>query len=163
MKPPQIFADIRRVLGVEVVNLIWRHLATIPERSALGWEMLRPLYADGTIAPRRRRLRDDLDLPRLPPFPAEALPAAGLLDGDVSAIRTYSCRIQQNQRDGAHCAVGSVVRLDNAASTPARGIILWRSHLCAQRRADPAATLPSMAELPPATAELVWTLNRLGT
>jgi hypothetical protein len=25
----EIFADIRTVLGVEVVNLIWRHLATI--------------------------------------------------------------------------------------------------------------------------------------
>jgi hypothetical protein len=26
----EIFADIRGVLGVEVVNLIWRHLAPIP-------------------------------------------------------------------------------------------------------------------------------------
>jgi hypothetical protein len=27
----EIFADIHTVLGVEVVNLIWRHLATIPD------------------------------------------------------------------------------------------------------------------------------------
>ena len=31
-----IFADIRQVLGVDVVNLIWRHLATIDGRLALG-------------------------------------------------------------------------------------------------------------------------------
>jgi hypothetical protein len=30
-KTARIFADIRHVLGVEVVNLIWRHLATIPD------------------------------------------------------------------------------------------------------------------------------------
>ena len=30
----EIFADIRGVLRVEVVNLIWRHLATLP--GALG-------------------------------------------------------------------------------------------------------------------------------
>jgi hypothetical protein len=36
------------VLGVEVVNLIWRHLAT-PDALPWAWGMLRPLYADGTI------------------------------------------------------------------------------------------------------------------
>ena len=30
-----IFADIRQVLGVDVVNLIWRHLATMD--GALPW------------------------------------------------------------------------------------------------------------------------------
>ena len=30
-----IFADIRETLNVEVVNLVWRHLATMP--GALEW------------------------------------------------------------------------------------------------------------------------------
>ena len=42
----EIFADIRRVLGVEVVNLIWRHLATIPGALPCVWGMLRPLYLE---------------------------------------------------------------------------------------------------------------------
>jgi len=33
-----IFADIRHVLGVEVVNLIWRHLATLPGALPWAWE-----------------------------------------------------------------------------------------------------------------------------
>ena len=45
-----IFADIRLVLGVDVVNLIWRHLATIPGALPWAWGTLRPLYADGSIA-----------------------------------------------------------------------------------------------------------------
>jgi hypothetical protein len=31
----EIFADIRHTLDVEMVNLIWRHLATIP--GSLAW------------------------------------------------------------------------------------------------------------------------------
>src|SRR5260370_16469466 len=74
-----IFADIRLVLGVDVVNLIWRHLATIPGALPWSWQTLRPLYADGTIAEEAAALHGDLALPRLPPFPATTfLPAAPL-------------------------------------------------------------------------------------
>ena len=61
-----IFADIRLVLGVDVVNLIWRHLATIPGALPWAWGTLRPLYADGSIAAEAAALHGDLDLPRLP-------------------------------------------------------------------------------------------------
>ncbi|HEY3891917.1 MAG TPA: hypothetical protein VGM00_08165 [Bradyrhizobium sp.] len=53
----KIFADIRRMLGVEVVNLIWRHLATIPDAPPWARAVLRPLYADGTIAAEALALR----------------------------------------------------------------------------------------------------------
>jgi hypothetical protein len=67
----EIFADIRRVLGVDVVNLIWRHLATIPGALPRAWGSLRPLYVDGTIGAEAAALHGDLDFPRLPPFPRE--------------------------------------------------------------------------------------------
>jgi hypothetical protein len=83
----EIFADIRRVLGVEVVNLIWRHLATIPNALPWAWGMLRPLYAGGTIAAEAHVLHDRLSLPRLPPFPPDLLYAIELYGGDVVSIR----------------------------------------------------------------------------
>jgi hypothetical protein len=83
----EIFADIRGVLGVAVVNLIWRHLATIPRALPWAWGTLRPLCVDGTITADTAALHGDLDLPWLPPFPPEVLAAAGLLDRDISAIR----------------------------------------------------------------------------
>src|SRR5260370_278542 len=83
----EIFADIRRVLGVEVVNLIWRHLATIPGALPWAWGMLRPLYRDGSIAAEAAALRNELDLPPLPPFPVEALAAADLAGGDLGSLR----------------------------------------------------------------------------
>ena len=65
----EIFSDIRRVLGVDVVNLIWRHLATIDGALAWTWSTLRPVYEDGTIAAEAAALHAALDLPALPGFP----------------------------------------------------------------------------------------------
>jgi hypothetical protein len=53
----EIFADIRGVLGVAVVNLIWRRLATIPRALSWAWGTLRPLYVDGTLTAEAAALR----------------------------------------------------------------------------------------------------------
>ena len=39
-----IYADIRKVLGTSVVNLIWRNLATMPGALPWAWLTVRPLY-----------------------------------------------------------------------------------------------------------------------
>jgi hypothetical protein len=83
----EIFADIRTVLGVEVVNLIWRHLATIPDALPWAWGMLRPLYADGTIRAEAQALQTRIALPHLPPFPYDLLAAVGLGGDDLASIR----------------------------------------------------------------------------
>ena len=40
----EIYADIRKVLGTSVVNLIWRNLATMPGALPWTWSTVRPLY-----------------------------------------------------------------------------------------------------------------------
>jgi hypothetical protein len=114
----EIFADIRRVLGVEVVNLIWRHLATIPGALPSVWEILRPPYADGTMAAAASGLRDDLDLPRLPVLPAAALSAAGLLTNDVRMIRTILAAYNRTNAMALVALSALSLRLDNATPTP---------------------------------------------
>jgi len=76
-----IFADIRLVLGIDVVNLIWRHLATIPGALPWAWATLRPLYADGSIAAEAAALHGDLDLPRLPFVSRRSLRRSGAPQG----------------------------------------------------------------------------------
>jgi len=88
----EIFADIRTVLGVEVVNLIWRHLATIPDALPWAWGMLRPLYADGTIRSEARALHTRIALPHLPPFPHDLLAAVGLGGDDLADPRAIHCK-----------------------------------------------------------------------
>jgi len=56
----QLYEDIRRSLGVPVVNLIWRHLATIPGALPWAWNSLKPLYANGAITNAAASLRSSL-------------------------------------------------------------------------------------------------------
>ena len=158
----EIFADIRGVLGVEVVNLIWRHLATIPRALPWAWGILRPLYIDGTIAAEAAALRGDLDLPWLPPFPPEVLAAVGLLDSDISKIRNVLAAYDRTNAMALIALSALLLRLDD--EPPSRDAASSRSE--ESREPPPAIPLPSlldMADLAPATAELVLTLNRLGT
>ena len=159
----EIFADIRRVLGVEVVNLIWRHLATIPEALPWVWKMLRPLYLDGTIATEAAALHGDLELPELPPFPAEALAAVDLLGGDIGVIRNILAAYDRTNAMALIALFALLCRLDGerpAPDTAASRALGGASELAVL---IPLPALPSIAELPPATAQLVSTLNRLGT
>jgi hypothetical protein len=81
-----IFADIRQVLGVDVVNLIWRHLATIDGALEWTWSTLRPLYVDGSVIAEATALHAELGLPSLPPVPAEVFAGLDVRRHDLAAI-----------------------------------------------------------------------------
>src|SRR6266850_8263597 len=81
-----IYADIRRVLGTSVVNLIWRNLATMPGALEWTWATVRPLYLGD--APRHAEaVRRTVALPDWPGFSADALLAAGVVPSDKIIIR----------------------------------------------------------------------------
>lgn len=52
-----IFVDIRQVFRVDVVDLIWRHLATIDGALPWAWSTLRPFYVDGSVGREATELR----------------------------------------------------------------------------------------------------------
>ncbi len=43
----ELFADIRATIGVRVVNLVWRHLATFDGALPWAWSAVKPLYLAG--------------------------------------------------------------------------------------------------------------------
>lgn len=158
-----IFADIRHVLGVGVVNLIWRHLAVIPGALPWAWGMLRPLHLDATIAAEAKAMHEDLDLPQLPAFPPEALSAAGLLGDDIIAIRDILAACHKTNAMAIIALSALLSRLDDELSTlyPASA-----QDGALRREPQPAislARLLNLVDLSSATAELVVILNRLGT
>ena len=69
----EIFADLRDTLGVNVVNLVWRHIATFPGALAWAWATLRPIYVSGAVGLEARRLRSELVTPALSVWPGSAL------------------------------------------------------------------------------------------
>src|SRR3954454_8958524 len=82
----EIFADIRKVLGTSVVNLIWRHLATMPGALRWTWATVRPLYL-GAAPLHAVSVRDTTALPELPGFSVDTLLAAGIDESDQAIIR----------------------------------------------------------------------------
>ena len=81
-----LYADIRGVTGVPVVNLIWRRLAFFPGALEWAWAAVRPLYAGGLADAAAARILAETPLPDLPPWPDPLLPAAGLSGADRTAV-----------------------------------------------------------------------------
>jgi hypothetical protein len=155
-----IFADIRQVLGVDVVNLIWRHLATMDGALPWTWQTLRPLYADGSVIGQATALRRDLALPRMPPIQAEVYPALGLRPEDVAAIRGVLSAYDHTNGMAVVALTALRGRLDGrvaAGAKPAEPTPLV---------AVPWIGLPKLLDLTamsPETTALVTALNGFGT
>ena len=60
-----LFADIRATVGVRVVNLVWRHLATFEGALPWAWGAVKPLYLAGMPDKAARRFRETMAVPKL--------------------------------------------------------------------------------------------------
>jgi len=159
-----IFADIRSVYGISVVNLIWRHLATFPGALPWAWGTVRPLYAGGAIAREAAGLRAARRLPSLPPIPREVFTAMGLTRDDLRQIGVV---LDAYERTNPMALVAlSVLRhsLDTPASFDAGAEIQTPR----TEKSDPEPRLPPLPpllqldQMAPAVADLVLMLNRIG-
>ena len=155
-----IFADIRQMLGVDVVNLIWRHLATMDGALPWTWQALRPLYADGSVIGRATALRQDLALPQMPPIQTSLYAALGLRPTDMTAIR------------GVLSAYDHTNGMAVVALTALRGRLDGRIPLGVDAAKPTSVTamarvglpkLLDLTEMRPEAAALVTALNSFGT
>ena len=153
-----LFADIRAAYGVSVVNLVWRHLATIPGALPHVWGALRPLYLDGTVARETAALRAALPVPSASAAPAFVLTAAGLDDAAMQGVRQVMAAYDRTNA------------LALVALSAARGWLAGQGGPAWQPGAEPPPPAPALvlpplldlAAMAPATADLVRALNRLG-
>ena len=70
-----IFDDIRVTVGVRVVNLVWRHLATIDGALPWTWAAVKPLYAQGMVDCAAVAFRRRMTLPVLTSLAGEQPPS----------------------------------------------------------------------------------------
>ncbi len=154
-----LYADIRAVLGVPVVNLIWRRLAFFPGGLEWAWSAVRPLYASGAAATGAALLRDRTPLPDLPPWPEAALAAAGLGEPERAAIAHMLASYDRGNRLN-QVALGALLpALEGAVSEAAPPI--------APAAGDPPVEgalppLPALEALSPPVRALALALDRLG-
>jgi hypothetical protein len=158
----EIFEDIRNTLDVEVVNLIWRHLATIPGGLAWVWHSLKPLYRGPAIGP-AEHIRSNLMLPRVPPFSSDTLVAAGLDVSAVSSIRAILDSYRHTNALALVCFSAFLARFGTARTSPVE------TSLSAGRGGSYVrpgrVTLPRLvpiAEMSPSLANLIHELNGFG-
>jgi hypothetical protein len=158
-----IYADIRRVYGVGVVNLVWRHLATFPGALPWAWETVRPLYADGTIRREAAAFRASRRLPEVAAPPPEVLAAAGFGPEDLLGIRDV---LDAYERTNPMALVAlSVAQHRLCGAATAGGGDEAEAVSGAPAAPEPEIRLPPLLrldELAPPTARLVLRLNRIG-
>lgn len=159
----EIFADIRQTLDVEVVNLIWRHLATLPGGLEWVWTSLKPLYDDAAIAP-AAHIRAHAPLPSVPALSRDTLHAAGL---DARALTAISAILDSYQHTNALalvCFSAFLARFDVSTARP-EPTMPALSNTISPYMPPGRATLPRLiplAEMPEALANLIHELNGFG-
>ena len=72
----ELFADIRATVGVRVVNLVWRHLATLDGALPWAWRAVKPLYLQGMADRAAVDFRRDMALPNLGSLAGRSRPAS---------------------------------------------------------------------------------------
>jgi hypothetical protein len=111
-----IYSDIRRCMRLPLVNLVYRHLATVPGALAWVWSGVRSLILSGELDASLDRLLQNLPIPRLESFDLTFL--GDLESVDRSALgRTLHA---YNRGNGLNLIALTTVSL--VLRTPARGI-----------------------------------------
>ena len=149
-----IFADIRTTLGIPVVNLIWRHLATIDGGLDWAWQSAKPIYQSGHAERSADGLIARLPVPMPPALAPGALASAGVGDTDLATVRAIAAAY--NRGNGLNLlALGALVT-PPAGPMPAAAPVVG---------GDVAASIPrvlSQPDVAPHVWTLVTSLNRLG-
>lgn len=156
-----VFADIRETLNVEVVNLIWRHLATMPGALEWVWGSLKPLYL-GPALPRAERIRTELRLPQMVPFSRDALSAARI---DAPALASIGAILDSYQHTNALalvCFSAFLRRFDGAAPAGDPMSVSVDKVTLAEPSRVMLPRLVPIAEMAPPVARLVQELNEFG-
>ena len=154
-----LYADIRGVLGVPVVNLVWRRLACLPGALDWAWAAVRPLYAGGLADAAAARILAGTPLPGLPPWPDALLPAAGVPETDRAAVLRVLASYDRGNRLNL-AALGAL--LPALEGAPAGGPAAAAAGSARGAVEGALPPLPAMAALAPDVRGLVLALNRLG-
>ena len=155
-----LYADIRQTLGVPLVNLIWRNLATIPGALDWAWSTLKPVYEDGSIQAEAYALRVGQSLPDVSSLDPSTLSDAGLSATDLTTIETILDSYERSNPLNL-VAIGALLVLLQSESDDAP------TATPAERVAETPVTgglptLLSLDEMEAETAELARALNALG-
>ena len=153
-----IFDDIKNVTGVNVVNLVWRHLATTQNALPYLWGVLRPLYESGFINHQAVEFQNQLVLPKLPKFKDEILLASGI--DKLGKITINNILVSYNRTNTVNLIAlqAALITLEGV-----KDVTLDQTHKKTTNFSLlPMPRLPAISDLNPTIISLVQELNSLG-
>ena len=156
----QLYEEIRRSLGVPVVNLIWRHLATIPGALPWAWNSLKPLYASGAITNAAVSLRSSLRPESNLGISSSTLKSVSLSSDDLRSITVVLNSYERSNSLNLIALNALLIKIDGVEDHTQDGLT--------QVTADDGLVHGEMPELlvlsnmEASVRELVEDLNRIG-
>lgn len=157
----ELYQEIKDTLRVPVVNLVWRHLATIDGALGLVWKCIKPLYLDGGLDVAADSLRSMGGLPKLPRWSRSTLATVGVSSCDETILQAVLANYDQSNPRNLIALMALRAKLN---SEPARPV-----SVCAPRSEKREAITLQLPRLIPAnemslkTQSLAQSLNRIGT
>ena len=155
------FADLRQTLGIPFVNLIWRHLATVPNGLTTVWRLVRPIYAAPDFAQRTAALRDAVAWPDDLTLPSFVWESAGLGAADRAEIAALIA--DYNTGNSANLlpmlAADAFLRGETGSPVPPEEARPAQPTAASARRSRP---LPALSALAPPQLALVMALDAFG-
>ena len=156
--PPEIasiYADIRAVSGLPVVNLIWRHFASLPGVLPWAWAAAAPIVASSAMDAARERLASAIALPKLPLPGAAGWRQAGASDDDISRIGALNDTYIRGNLTNILTLTGLRLRLDQ----PDRAPSLLPLDPAGRHVPAPVPPLPRIGDLDPGLAARIHALS----
>ena len=151
-----IYQDIKRATGVDVVNLVWRRLAITSGALPAVWAMVRPVYVSGRVVAEARAFRDHVRPAALPMLPKAVLSAAGVDRLGQTSIRAI---LDSYNRTNAINLIGLSAVLARTEFAEVASVSPSPPAAAAESPLSPLPPLPAMAALDPRVRELVEMLN----
>ncbi len=156
-----IHADICATLAVPAVNLVCRHLATVPAALPWCWRCVRPLYGSGAAAAAAQALYAGLRYPPVRRLAAAELAEAGI---DTRERARIEALLAGYERSNAVNLLALTALRQRLAHRPLQaGSAAW-DRPAHGAGAIPAPAVPAVAldALAPELRALVCELNRVG-
>lgn len=157
----RIFADLRATLGVGVVNLIWRHIATFPGALPWAWATVKPAYVSGGVAMEAQQLKAGLAIPPLAAWPDSVLRSAGIDAAGEAAIRRILASYNRSNAMNL-VALSALVRCIDGAPADTRTVPALPEQPQEAAIEGALPKLLSLDEVTADTADLVRRINLLG-
>lgn len=157
-----IFSDLRVTLDVPFVNLIWRHIATIPGGLAWMWKLSKPLYISPDLEKAAIELRAGLSLPGIEPLSDTVLNCVGV---DQMHRATIASLIDDYNHANANNFLALLAARAVLAGESLPGAAAATSHTCqafSRSPGRPSHVVPhllGLSELPPTVLSLVMELD----